>query len=221
MNSAASAALSSAENTAARPSVPTSGRQRRASGSSAAPDRASASCRKLRAGDHAEQRPARSRTAAGRARCSRRRAARRDRRARRTASAAARARRRTPDRAAPDRRRPRRRPTRSSSSRIVGAGIACSARPAADRRQRQRQRDREADQLHRELHHVDPRARRQSPPADEVDRDQRRRRSMQPSHFGAPATTFRIDAIAISCPARIASEPNHSSRAMMPRTLGP
>jgi hypothetical protein len=43
----------------------------------------------------------------------------------------------------------------------------------------------------------------------------------QPTHFGAPAATFRIDEIAISCPATIDSDPNQSSSATMPRTLGP
>ena len=42
---------------------------------------------------------------------------------------------------------------------------------------------------------------------------------VQPTHFGAPATTDRIEDIAISWPARIASEPNQSSNATMPRTL--
>jgi hypothetical protein len=42
---------------------------------------------------------------------------------------------------------------------------------------------------------------------------------VQPAHFGASATTARIVDIAISWPARIASEPNHRSNATSPRTL--
>ena len=42
-----------------------------------------------------------------------------------------------------------------------------------------------------------------------------------PSHRGAPATTSRIQAMAISCPARMASVPTQSSAAMDARTEGP
>jgi hypothetical protein len=43
----------------------------------------------------------------------------------------------------------------------------------------------------------------------------------QPAYFGTPATTFRIDAIAISCPAGIASDPSQMSNEVIARTSRP
>jgi len=42
-----------------------------------------------------------------------------------------------------------------------------------------------------------------------------------PAYFGTPATTSRIDAIAMSCPAGIASEPIQTSSDTTARTLRP
>jgi hypothetical protein len=44
---------------------------------------------------------------------------------------------------------------------------------------------------------------------------------MQPNVFGTPATTLRIHETAISCPARMNTEPIQSSAAMSVRTATP
>src|SRR5262245_36515296 len=45
--------------------------------------------------------------------------------------------------------------------------------------------------------------------------------STHPAALGMPTTTFRIQAIAINCPARMKTDPNQSSPAIVVRTATP
>ena len=219
MNSTASAALTSAENTArARGRPPRS--EARASRSSAARVGRARASGNIDRGDHAEQRPARSRSASSRARSSRRRSGPPDCRARRAPSAAVPARRRTPARAAqrvatPDGPADQKLP-------VLGVVGTAPARPRPSRRRRSSTSgsgDAKPASFTMSCTTF-THARLSEPACHEVAGDDHAADDV-PTHFGvAAATTFRIDADRDQLPREDGERSTQSRSATMPRTLG-